>query len=366
MFKWIKEHKFASVLLALVGGTVGLVGGIKMADRPWFCGLACHEMQYYVDSLAKSRHGNSTKMEVICMDCHSEQGFINHTIEHVKASLLITEHFNEHYKEDHKGFHKEFSEDFQKHPCQECHPGRDKLAEFMEVPDFKNEMVIENCQRCHEEVLEGKSSPIAEISIPHSLHKEKNVLCTQCHRLVVHGTDPQGFNKPSMHVCFEKCHDDKKATRSNCEACHGLPSKMFAGTGGREVPDTAGIMTGAVKCPECHIQKDPPTKHGAIKYEFNPQSCVDCHSEGYDKQVADLQKDYTEKLEKLEERFKSISKKAEKASKSEPMELLNLAEYNLEMIKRDQSRGVHNPQYIDAIATVVNTTMDEAGKKLGE
>lgn len=366
---WIKEHKLLVAIVLVAAVAVGTVGGVEIADRPRFCGVLCHEMQYYVDSLERSPHGKNEKgVEVICMDCHSEQGFVNHTIEHVKASFLITEHFNEHYKEDHFGIHAAAKADYEKHSCTGCHPGRSEEAFFMRVPEYKDEMVNENCLRCHGSVLEEKQSSekrLTSVAIPHALHRENGILCTECHGLVVHGSNPNGFNKPSMHTCFEKCHDDKNAPRSKCEVCHVLPNNMLIGTGGRGVPDTEGVMSGSVSCPECHSMQEPAITHGVITFRFEPQSCIDCHDDDYGKMVRDWQKDRQKKLANLDRRFGEIFEKVQKKAFNADLDnYIKSANENLTLIRMDPSKGVHNPQYIDTLSASVNKNLDMAAKRL--
>ncbi|MBI4651486.1 NapC/NirT family cytochrome c [Candidatus Desantisbacteria bacterium] len=166
MIEWIKKNLVLTIVIVIVAGTVAFVAGIKLADKPFFCGMLCHEMQPHVDSLKANFHGAK---DVICMDCHSEQGFINHATEHLAALSLLGGHFSKSYLEDEFGFHKNVqgfnaeemnfkgktdTEEEKKllGKCAECHPNRMGTSYYMKVPEHKKEMITENCIRCHEEV----------------------------------------------------------------------------------------------------------------------------------------------------------------------------------------------------------------------
>ena len=43
--------------------------------------------------------------------------------------------------------------------------------------------------------------------------------CAECHKDLVHSENDQGFNRPEMNTCTEKCHNGKTAT-NECIKCH--------------------------------------------------------------------------------------------------------------------------------------------------
>jgi len=106
----------------------------------------------------------------------------------------------------------------------------------------------EACARCHIDLR--TVSPSGDLNIPHRAHV--NVLklkCVQCHKYLVHETNPAGKHTPSMATCLT-CHDGKTA-KNNCSACHtnkALPEN-------HKSPDWVIIhpnMQKEIDCAKCH------------------------------------------------------------------------------------------------------------------
>ncbi len=133
--------------------------------------------------------------------------------------------------------------------------------------------------------------------------------------------------------------------------CHALAKNMLAGTGGEGVLDTPGLMSEGVECTNCHVEVPGRTKHHPISLKADTQTCVNCHEEGYAKMVAGWQVDYQTRLNHLEELYASLGLQYLSSSKRKLLgTLLGDAEYNLELIRKDGSRGAHNLDYINALA----------------
>ncbi|MDD5773340.1 MAG: hypothetical protein PHX78_07765 [bacterium] len=377
---WLKENLKTVIIVVVVGGIVAFYGGIKVADMPFFCGMLCHEMKPHVASLKANVHGGKN---VICMDCHSHQGFFNHATEHIKSLALLGGHFSKAYLEDefdlHKnvqGFNKE-EMDF-KHKskeeqdkiakeCLKCHPARMTGSYFMVQPEFKDKMMNENCHRCHEEIVKTGEKDIekakgllsAETEKPaiignvHPIHIGKDILCTSCHNRVVHSVNPSVM-KFGMDNCM-KCHNGEKAPKVECKGCHNGPKNLFAGTGARDVKGSADFMA-EQECTGCHNETEA--------FKYSDELCTGCHDEGYAKTRQEWQSAYENNMAKASEGYKALKETFEKAKAenkvtAEIEEKFKKLEYNYAFVSIDRSRGVHNSEYSKSIFSDIDTKVNE-------
>jgi hypothetical protein len=92
-----------------------------------------------------------------------------------------------------------------------------QLLPISRQPDLAGKPQNEACGSCHIDLR--AVSPSGDLNIPHRAHVEVlEIDCIECHSYLVHETNPQGNNAPTMAGCLE-CHDGVKAKR-DCEACH--------------------------------------------------------------------------------------------------------------------------------------------------
>lgn len=162
--------------------------------------------------------------------------------------------------------------------CQSCHvhPGARGYLDFAvrSIPAFYSQLARgphetnlfdapdhTACQQCHTSYRQVSAD--GDLLIPHRAHVEiLEIDCVACHSELVHAGSPEGFNRPSMKMCLDECHDGEVAG-NECVKCHTrkhvpedhLRSDWLA-IHAEEV-DT-------IECGECHA--------------WTPDYCEDCHS----------------------------------------------------------------------------------------
>jgi hypothetical protein len=117
------------------------------------------------------------------------------------------------------------------------------------------------CQRCHTNFRQVSAD--GDLLIPHRAHVEVlEVECVVCHSELVHAESPEGFNRPSMEMCLEQCHDGEVAG-NECTKCHTR----------KHVPEdhlrsdwlaVHAEKVDTIECGECHA--------------WTPDYCEECHS----------------------------------------------------------------------------------------
>ncbi|MBI5207005.1 MAG: ammonia-forming cytochrome c nitrite reductase subunit c552 [Candidatus Firestonebacteria bacterium] len=385
MIEWIKNNLALAVVIAIVVGTVAFVGGIKVADQPFFCGMLCHEMQPHVDSLEANFHG---KNGVTCMDCHSEQGFINHAIEHAVSAKLMIPHITKVYLEDEHGLHKDIAgfnheemnykgkvdteaeqELFKK--CMACHPDRLSKSYFMKANPHMEITVTENCKRCHEEIAKSKVEDLNEakklltdfskplkIANVHPLHidrhiGEKEILCVACHNRVVHSNNPQ-VHIPGMEMCF-RCHNKGgKAPEVECKGCHLGQANLFAGIEGKDVDQNASFMAD-IGCADCHSND----------MKFDIQACVGCHDDSYKDKLKEYKDSYKTKYDNVKKVYDEVQESVKMGKTLGQAEALyNKASFNFKYAELDGSKGMHNPDFTSALLDKSLADLEEVKKAL--
>ena len=394
LLAWARKYWLLLVIVAIPSIMGGTYVGIMMADQPWFCALMCHNMVPHYETFTATRHGQKALGgSMNCMDCHSKQGFFNHLIEHVVASKLVIPNITKPYLYDHlhthrdvKGFNSEeldfrgktYAEEKEIiEKCQEkCHTRRVGESYFMQTIGHTRHIVNENCLRCHEQIAElaepnkkkakkllHEEAEPNQWSYPgpralpniHPLHlgMDKHN-CVVCHSRVVHSTEPAKQHIPAMERCF-RCHDNKKASRDNCPACHVNPRNLFAGVQGKGIEETPAYMV-ETECMECHLEEND--------YKVVPQVCVDCHDEDYPKYIVEWRKKWEDNYEVATKSYKAVKKKVLKwrrggRSIASINKIFKKAEYNYLYAARDNSRGIHNPDFTEELLVSANDGFTE-------
>jgi hypothetical protein len=136
-----------------------------------------------------------------------------------------------------------------------------------------------------------------------------------------------------------------------CESCHirqhSLRKLMYIGTGGKLIPDLPSRMFAAqVSCTGCHIHV---TEKGAVlshegRTTAQRESCVTCHSQGYDK----MYDDWKANMAKLVQGYASYLTEAEKrtAGKDLPKKHATaLKDAREAYLFVKDGRGEHNVEY---------------------
>ncbi len=387
MFGWIRKHIMLVLVLAAIGGGVGLYVGITIADQPFFCGMLCHEMAPHVDSRAANFHG---KNGVTCMDCHAGVGFWHHVEDHVVSSVFVipsvlkTYLADEHHiHADVPGFNSEEWSFRDKTPAQEkkifkeckrCHPNRLEKSYYMKLPEDKHALVSSNCKRCHPAIAkqaegdtekakaalykEGIKAPRGLPNV-HPLHLGMDIYCVKCHSRVVHSTDPTKHT-PGMERCV-RCHDGENAPFDDCKICHIGIKKIFEGKTARGIEETPSPMVD-IDCLECH--------NAQREFTVSGQACVDCHEEeSYRTAIAELQAVYNAKFEKATKAYNKAKEGLKKTSRkgkdtSGIASVFKEGEYNYKLAALDGSHGVHNLEFTTPLLDRVIETFNEVNNMI--
>ncbi|MDF1541890.1 MAG: cytochrome c3 family protein [Anaerosomatales bacterium] len=116
------------------------------------------------------------------------------------------------------------------------------------------------CESCHIDLR--AVSPSGDLNIPHRAHVEVlEMACVDCHSYLVHETNPQGNQAPTMAGCLE-CHDGVKA-KGDCEACHNE----------KAAPDSHKAAEWTIVHSERQEDEDCVSCHG-----WTENWCSQCHT----------------------------------------------------------------------------------------
>lgn len=142
-------------------------------------------------------------------------------------------------------------------------------ANLLEAPDRAA------CQKCHTTFRQVSAD--GDLLIPHRAHVEiLEIDCVVCHSELVHDGGTRGFNRPSMEMCLDACHDGDIAGDA-CIKCHTR----------KHVPDDHlrtdwleihTVMADTVDCGSCH--------------EWTPDYCDECHRKRPATHVGNWRKDH--------------------------------------------------------------------------
>ncbi len=162
--------------------------------------------------------------------------------------------------------------------CADCHiePGVRGWVGFVtrSVPAFYSQLIqgpheqnlfalptTAACQRCHTSYRQVSAD--GDLLIPHRAHVEiLEVECVVCHSELVHAESPEGFNRPSMRMCLDQCHDGEIAG-NECVKCHTrkhVPEDHLRSDWLQVHAEAADT----IECGECHA--------------WTPDYCEECHS----------------------------------------------------------------------------------------
>jgi nitrate/TMAO reductase-like tetraheme cytochrome c subunit len=142
--------------------------------------------------------------------------------------------------------------------CSVCHKdfsiGRALYAQKMGIDRIgKKEIVIDDkaCKSCHSDAR--VITPPMDLLVPHNLHVQKGLSCTECHKAVTHGvlakTDSStGKGGVVPAVQGEQLFDPNRIPMNECMKCHN------------------GAMA-TRSCNACHADKEPPATHKATSFK---------------------------------------------------------------------------------------------------
>ncbi|NIA21347.1 MAG: hypothetical protein GWP05_05125 [Anaerolineaceae bacterium] len=298
-----------------------------------------------------------------CTSCHSQMVQGSHMT--VTESVCFTCHF--------KGrIHERIVDPIA--GCTSCHDAPTEAIKVAEDQTFKHQTYLDRgvaCWKCHFDSVQGtgdvpkqacqvchsepeKLDKIKDSKFVHDWHVTKRkVECFQCHSEIRHG----------LHL--------KPAEPADaCATCHSgghdLQANMFAGRGGKGVPDMPSQMYLAnVDCVACH---EVPFLGGKqhldnmTTFEATAQACVECHGGAYKRMLPQWREIITEALAEA----KAELAKAEAAYRAQPGghpqkakagALLEVARYNCEFVEK--GHGVHNLEYATELLDKASTNARE-------
>lgn len=329
--------------------------------------LDCHEAQNLKKetafemniSFSHSDHLQDLKRgkKLRCTSCHARGEFAEHFV--INKNVCFTCHF--------KGAERGHSAT----SCNVCHGIPKKIVEHggfqfnhdsylkigvdcsqchLNVTTGNAEVEKKRCYRCHVERTEEFSN-IDKIHIVHI--SEQGVDCEECHNAIKHG-------KIQMISTLE----------ANCENCHQLrhtpQREMYIGSEGRGVGSIPSRMFAAqVSCEGCHLDLN---RDGKSDMSEKRQSCVKCHSEGYDlmldKWISSIDESVNEISPGLENARQLINSAKQQGKNIEAEKtFFSDAEANFNLVK--QGRGVHNIDYAVKLLENVANNIEGITTRLG-
>jgi hypothetical protein len=133
--------------------------------------------------------------------------------------------------------------------------------------------------------------------------------------------------------CLNCHHEPDRATAGeNCSPCHSTQLSIYSGTAlGAGMSDV--MFESDLDCSGCHIDEN-----GQIT-RSGPETCLNCHEEGYDEMLSQWQSSNAGIMEEIE----SLLARLETAKlKRVDKESLRAARTALDLFTRDGSNGAHN------------------------
>ncbi len=201
--KW-RRLSFMLMLVSLFGLIlVGTFNHKQEAAKPEFCNR-CHEMNNAYTAWQSTSHS-----KVDCLVCHKDVSI---------ARVLYTQKI-----------------------------GVNRVGQ--------KEVLVDDsaCRNCHTDAR--VITPPTDLLVPHNLHLQKGVACTECHKTVTHGVAVKPENNAAKTgivpaVQGEQLFDPNRIPMAECMKCHN------------------GSMATAA-CNACHADKDPPASHKAKDFTAN-------------------------------------------------------------------------------------------------
>ena len=168
--------------------------------------------------------------------------------------------------------------------------------------------------------------------------------CADCHLGIAHGG--QLRNRSNIYICFA-CHDEKRQGKkkfsppqnNDCRACHLVQKAVQNGTLlAGEAPQPWYMA--ANSCSDCH------TDHMTVP---TPETCKVCHADkSFGGMIDEIQKDYNKKLAPL---MKLRDELFHKRATLDAAKTTSFNEFRqlIDALEKDGSKGVHNPEHIEAV-----------------
>jgi len=207
--------------------------------------------------------------------------------------------------------------------CLKCHPkGEHLLISLLPKQRTVSKQV---CDRCHEG-FENRVQEKYGIDFKHTGHLAAGIACSTCHdNEVRHGTIVK-----SRDECLS-CHHKK--VKKDCTGCHKIQLAVREGRAIAGITGTPDKMAGFVECAVCHAGISEGHSLEAVK-----ATCKGCHDDSAIKSLDDIQKEVSADIDEVARLYEKLDDKLQP-------EAVSIAEV-LTTVKKDGSRGFHNPEYI--------------------
>ena len=400
MFDEVKRlNKKHTIKLAIFSGVaIGIVLVVMFATvtspkQTQFC-INCHSNISFNNGCKKS-----SSKDIVCGECHNHEnkGAIVMRVE-IKDEHCTTESCHPlsklsakavQYRKitlfEHKIHTGEFAENI-KLKCTSCHANLGKERHFesdtktcnvchfidtLKHLDTQDKKPISDCVLCHTHI--EKTMKIYEKTFRHDVYEgNEKVSCSDCHFKIVQGNGK--VDKESCYQCHVKVGDDFNnasdmhrihidTPKTACTSCHAsithgwvkannkidggdynsqpmdtdaeIENLMMMGMGGVGIegePDPMYLAT--LNCSACHKDK----LFSKVKY----QVCNNCHGRGFDKILFEQKRFVSFNLQLL----KTLLIKAKRYQNVNTDRIIQEAEANYNLIKKDGSFGAHNVKYV--------------------
>ncbi len=265
--------------------------------------------------------------------------------------------------------------------CRLCHavPGRVTTAAGVSFDHGEVSRLGTSCSACHAGVIRGtgdvpqircltchnQPERLARYGDPDYLHdwhvSKRKVDCTNCHLVIAHGAPPKGARADA--------HGAGAVDAGSCGPCHGAghgaQQSLYAGTGGRGVPDQPGPMAAVgVTCQGCHNGEAVATQ--AAKGPLEPViqradgvSCMACHGPGYQAIFRSWQSASAQRVAALQRQLEATAG----AMGLEPSQAWQDARHDFLLVS--QGKAVHNMTYAYALLERSHELMNQARRAKG-
>ena len=235
LVRWaINLIKAFIVLLFL--GAIGFFFMLKYTENPEFC-KTCHYMRPYYESWKSSTHN-----KVKCIECHYPPGIRGELQSKWTALSQVAKYIT----------------------------GTYGTKPWAEVSD-------QSCLRsgCHDRrLLQGKVL-FKNVIFDHTSHlremrRGKKLRCTSCHSQIVQGSHLT-VTETTCFLCHFKDQDIRTSPLSDCNKCHGAPTKVVK-HGGVTFDHKVAVRQG-IACVKCH--RNVVRGDGHVPRE----RCFNCHNQ---------------------------------------------------------------------------------------
>ncbi len=378
-FAWCKRHLLIVTLLAV--GFIVVFGFINiqilhMTSEPEFCAM-CHPAQG-VGPLAEVdswEHSGHSEAGVSCLDCHGRPGVLGYLkakiggLKDTYMQLTISK------EEKLKVLSNPKSELVPPEQCLFCHSdkGNEEYRKQQKLPMQVVRMrMLDTVKNPEFRIRKGlpdimKDTFVGGIHFNHSFHIESfGFVCRDCHFGVVHNPMTK---TDRMNFCL-MCHAENKDTSApqlkDCTVCHEAQNNMNHGTGAKGVTGEASVMIQAgIGCQDCHT--------GVTRGAFRPTSstCLGCHDNSYKEVFSTWESETTAMLKEAKAQRVDVEEALKNADEvhrntTEAWKLYEKALYNLNLVKDDGTKGVHNVDYAQAILKSVQADFKAVMQELNK